>query len=286
MANLALRRGRALLPQRTGQRIDVASSAAGNAIDQLWYNHAIFGVELVVGPAAVQTGGGGVTSLIEPGFAPTYAPEGGAEVMEAADGLLGVLGAARDYALDTTAPVATPHPGAGASVTPFAVTFSTSEPATIHYTVDGSTPTLASPTWSGEGLRRAAAAPIAVATTGTVRWIAVDVKGNVSAVQSASYLIDTTAPLDPGAGERHRRRRLLPGHDRHPDRQRRPGRQRGGRDRVPPRRRPVHAVHRARAARDGRPAPAGVPLARRGGQRGADPQHRRSRSMRPPRRST
>ena len=195
VANLALRRGRALLPQRTGQRIDVASSAAGNAIDQLWYNHAIFGVELVVGPAAVQTGGGGVTSLIEPGFAPTYAPEGGAEVMEAADGLLGVLGAARDYALDTTAPVATPHPGAGASATPFAVTFSTSEPATIHYTVDGSTPTLASPTWSGEGLRRAAAAPIAVATTGTVRWIAVDVKGNVSAVQSASYLIDTTAPL-------------------------------------------------------------------------------------------
>ena len=72
----------------------------------------------------------GVTSLVDPGLAPAYAPEGGAEVMEAADGLLGLLGAARAYALDTTAPVATPRPGGRAPPrAPFAVTFTTSEPA-------------------------------------------------------------------------------------------------------------------------------------------------------------
>ena len=45
----------------------------------------------------------------------------------------------------------------------------TSEPAAVHYTVDGSTPTLASPTWSGEGPQRADEAPIAFAASGTLQ---------------------------------------------------------------------------------------------------------------------
>ena len=138
-------------------------------------------------------------SLVDPGLAPAFSPEGVAEVMEAADGLLGLLGVARSYALDTTAPVAIAVPGASTSGAPVAVTFTTSEPAAVHYSVDGSTPTLASPIWSGEGLRRAATAPITFAASGTLKWIAVDMKGNVSAVQSASYLVDTTPPVTTAA---------------------------------------------------------------------------------------
>ena len=172
----------------------MSSSAAGNAIDQLTYANGHFGLELVVGPALVSAPPGVTPSLVDPGFAPAFSPEGVAEVMEAADG---PARPARRRAVALAR-----HHGAGGDAVsragvsgPVASTFTTSEPAAVHYTVDGSTPTLASPTWSGEGLRRAATAPIAFAASGTLKWIAVDVKGNVSAVQSASYAVDTTPPV-------------------------------------------------------------------------------------------
>jgi peptidoglycan/xylan/chitin deacetylase (PgdA/CDA1 family) len=57
--------------------------------------------------------------------------------------------------------------------------------ASIHYTTDGSAPTLASPTYS---------APFSVASTTTVRYQAWDVAGNASTIGTQTIQLDTTAP--------------------------------------------------------------------------------------------
>jgi len=57
--------------------------------------------------------------------------------------------------------------------------------ASIHYTTDGSTPTVASPLYSG---------PITISATTTVRYAAFDQAGNVSAVGSKAVKIDRAGP--------------------------------------------------------------------------------------------
>jgi hypothetical protein len=57
--------------------------------------------------------------------------------------------------------------------------FSTSEPATIYYTTDGSRPTYASPIYSSNGLREPGAV-LSFFTNTVVNWFAVDAAGNVS----------------------------------------------------------------------------------------------------------
>jgi hypothetical protein len=59
------------------------------------------------------------------------------------------------------------------------VTFESSEPVTVHYTLDGSRPTYQSPMVSSAGLREGAA-PIELAPgRTTVHWFSVDAAGNV-----------------------------------------------------------------------------------------------------------
>lgn len=83
--------------------------------------------------------------------------------------------------LDTTAPVTTagPIPGTYAAA-PVPVTLSTNETATIYYTIDGTTPTMASAVYT---------APITVAATTTIKYFAVDTAGNVEAVKSGAWVI-------------------------------------------------------------------------------------------------
>lgn len=57
--------------------------------------------------------------------------------------------------------------------------------AKTYYTTDGSTPTTASPAYSG---------PFTVASTSTVKFFSVDVAGNAEAVKSQAVQIDPTAP--------------------------------------------------------------------------------------------
>jgi chitobiase/beta-hexosaminidase-like protein len=168
-------RGTAILPARTGPVADVLYSAAGNSADEAYYDHGIIGYDFEIG-ADRFTGTG--TDQTEVGFTPPYNDEGHAEGMEFAHGNYALLGSALDYARDTKAPTVTAV-GPDMSPSSFDVTFSQDEAAEIHYTTDGSTPTLDSPLY-GPSHPRGRPEPVRIVGTTTLRWIARDFKGNTS----------------------------------------------------------------------------------------------------------
>ncbi|MBB5786202.1 M14 family zinc carboxypeptidase [Jiangella mangrovi] len=162
-------RGTAVWPGRTGPVSDVLYSAAGNSADEHWYNRGIFGWDFEVG-----------ADLWDPveqewdqqGFQPPFA-EGYEQAMEFSNGLVGMLEVARAYQNDRR------PPRTMLELTDEGVTFESTEPVTIHYTLDGSRPTYASPRVESAGLREDAA-PIPVSAGSTrVHWFSVDVAGNV-----------------------------------------------------------------------------------------------------------
>ena len=89
---------------------------------------------------------------------------------------------------DTVVPVTTASPvtGSYSSNSPISVTLSASETAKIYYTIDGSTPTTASPEF---------VSPITVATTTTVKYFAVDTAGNAEMIKSSTWTISTGSDL-------------------------------------------------------------------------------------------
>jgi hypothetical protein len=168
-------RGTAILPSRTGPVADVLYSAAGNSADEAYYNHGIIGYDFEIG-ADRFTGTG--TDQTQVGFTPPYDDEGHAEGMEFAHGNYALLDSALEYARDTKAPTVT---AVGPDISPssFDVTFSQDEAAEIHYTTDGSTPTMDSPLY-GPSHPRGRPEPVRIVGTETLRWIARDFKGNTS----------------------------------------------------------------------------------------------------------
>ena len=137
-------------------------------------------------------------STVGVGFMPNFAVEGQYEGMEFANGHYGLLEAALAYQNDHTAPtssmITVPGGGPTASSSPIQATFKWgNEPSVIYYTLDGSTPTLASPKWEAQGPRR----PGEIFTfdhTTTVKWFGVDIVGNTSAVQSQRFAVEADAP--------------------------------------------------------------------------------------------
>ncbi|HWK29882.1 MAG TPA: M14 family zinc carboxypeptidase [Solirubrobacter sp.] len=189
----------AILPAQTGPVTDVLYSAAGNSADEAYYNHGIIGYDFEIG-AIKQLADGSTAS---PGFQPPFgavpiggnanlANEGHDEGMEFSNGNYALLASALDYANDTTPP-SSQATGATLSNQPVGVKFTTDEAASIYYTTDGSTPTTASTEWKPNRPRELPD-PVLLSSNTTLKWIAVDFKGNTSAVQSKSYVVDTVGP--------------------------------------------------------------------------------------------
>jgi hypothetical protein len=120
--------------------------------------------------AALQTG---------VGFQPDYATEGKFEALEFAAGNYGLLESAFDYSRDDDDPQVR-MTGPRFSTGPIEVTFDwINEPSVIRYTTDGSRPNNSSALWDATGPREPGQTFHLTRTT-TFRWMATDVKGNVS----------------------------------------------------------------------------------------------------------
>jgi hypothetical protein len=96
------------------------------------------------------------------------------------------------YLYDTTAPVVVATPAGGTYNAARTVMLMCDDGASgsgcsaIRYTLDGTTPTASSATYS---------APLSVAQSTTLQFFAVDVAGNASEVTTETYVIDTVAPV-------------------------------------------------------------------------------------------
>jgi zinc carboxypeptidase/chitobiase/beta-hexosaminidase-like protein len=120
--------------------------------------------------AALQTG---------VGFQPDYATEGKHEALEFAAGNYGLLESALEYARDDEAPQVR-MTGPTQSNGPIETTFEwINEPSVIRYTTDGRKPTNRSALWDSTGPREPGQTFHLTSST-TFRWMATDIKGNVS----------------------------------------------------------------------------------------------------------
>jgi len=183
-------RGTVVHPGRTGPVVDVLYSAAGNSGDEHNYDDAqspdpeVYAWDFEVG-SDIWNG----EDWESPGlFWPDFETEGFDQAMEFANGFLGMLEVAATWQADDVAPRATVEPRSGIYNDPVTVVFDTSEPATIHYTTDGSRPTTISPTVDA-GVLRSTTPVLRLDRTTVVRWIAVDAAGNVSRPRTAGYVI-------------------------------------------------------------------------------------------------
>jgi hypothetical protein len=194
-------RGTAIRPQRTGPVIDVLYSAAGNSADEAYYTLGIIGYDFEIGDVHYyKNPTTGAESTCNPGQQPPFGDssndcldnEGFHEAQEFASGNYGLMQSALEYANDTAPPVVTATGKAVANTTQD-VRFESNEASSIYYTTDGSTPTVDSPEWK-PNRARALPLPISISQSGTLKWIAHDFKGNLSAVGSKTFLIETAKP--------------------------------------------------------------------------------------------
>src|SRR3954454_16620030 len=105
--------------------------------------------------------------------------------MEFTDGNYGLLQSALEYSNDVTPPVVQAV-ATGMSGTAIDVRFTSNEASSIYYTLDGSTPTTASAEWK-PNRARALPLPVQVPAGATLKWIAHDFKGNLSAVGTQTF---------------------------------------------------------------------------------------------------
>ena len=187
----------AILPQQTGPVIDVLYSAAGNSADEAYYSNGIIGFDFEIGAQHFNDTGTG-NATCNPGQQPPFGTnttnpcllnEGFHEAMEFASGNYGLLKEALDYSNDITAPIvdAVSTPANGSLVSKYEVEFTSDEAASIYYTTDGSTPTTASTEYKPPRAR-AQPEPLELPAGTTLKWIAHDFKGNMSAVKSQKFI--------------------------------------------------------------------------------------------------
>ncbi|WP_380169544.1 M14 family metallopeptidase [Jannaschia sp. R86511] len=162
-------RGTAIWPGRTGPVADVLYSAAGNSADEHWYNNDIFAWNFEVGSPLWSEERQRWEAV---GFQPPFA-EGYEESQEFAAGIIGMLEVAQAYGTDRIPPRSL------LKETEDGWTFESTEPATIHYTTDGSRPTYDSPRIQPAEVRGDAETLDLGPGRTTVRWFSVDIAGNV-----------------------------------------------------------------------------------------------------------
>lgn len=90
------------------------------------------------------------------------------------------------WTIDLAVPVTTASPSGGIYAAAQSVTLSASETATIYYTINGTTPTTASPKYTGA---------IPVTNTTTIKYFAKDAAGNIETVKSQTYNFPPVATL-------------------------------------------------------------------------------------------
>jgi Zinc carboxypeptidase/Chitobiase/beta-hexosaminidase C-terminal domain len=166
-------RGLSVTPRQTGPIADVLYSAPGNSGDMLWYDYGIYAWNFEVGGA---------------GFQPVFNNEGHTQALEFANGLVALAEVAYQWSKDGQPPKADLLPGQGKYAGPVSLRWETSEPATVFYTLDGSTPTAGSSQYSTAGVRELGER-IPLESTATVKWFAVDAAGNQSPVKAAKLTI-------------------------------------------------------------------------------------------------
>ncbi|HWK27557.1 MAG TPA: M14 family metallopeptidase [Solirubrobacter sp.] len=195
-------RGTVILPERTGPIADVLYSGAGSSADDHWYRKGIIGYGFETGAdrfVSTETGTQQISTGFQPPFGaptgsqdPRLTNEGRDQAMEFASGNYGMIEAAYDYATDTTPPqTSIEYSAAKTGGDPITFRFNwEGEAAVIRYTTDGSTPTLASPTYNAER-PRGLGELLTIADLGVteVKWFATDIKGNQSPVQTQRFLV-------------------------------------------------------------------------------------------------
>ncbi|MGH9027533.1 MAG: M14 family metallopeptidase [Acidimicrobiia bacterium] len=128
-------------------------------------------------PAGAVLGGGTLQQGV--GFQPDYATEGKFEALEFAAGNFGLLESAYEYEKDKQPPRVR-MTGSTFSRGPQYVTFQyVNEPSVIRYTLDGTKPNESSTLWDSSGPREPGQVFYITSNT-TFRWMAKDIKGNVS----------------------------------------------------------------------------------------------------------
>ena len=178
LARIKEHRNTIIEAERTGPIADVLYSAAGNSADEQYYRKGIISYSFEAGSRIFavnqQTGeitrtdvaGGGFE-----GFRPPFETEGRHEAFEFTDGNFGLLESALAYSRDVTAAGDVDLDSDGvtkATAPPINFRFTwPGEAAVIHYTTDGSTPTLASPTYENQGPRRPARSSASTASAST-----------------------------------------------------------------------------------------------------------------------
>ncbi len=207
LARIKEHRNTVIEAERTGPIADVLYSAAGNSADDQYYRKGIISYSFEAGSrifsvnqqtgeiTRTDPGGGGFE-----GFRPPFESEGRHEAFEFTDGNFGLLESALMYARDVTPPVVDLDSDGVTRATAPPINYRFTWPgegAVVHYTTDGSTPTLASPTYEAQGPRRPGQI-LSIDRPGVhdVKWIAVDIKGNVSPVRSQRFLIGPDVPVE------------------------------------------------------------------------------------------